>query len=163
MKFTSPAHTTIDAGDGRMIPCDPRNSDYAALLESGAAIEPYAPPPASRSDVDAERNRRTSTFTFSGVVDQLDNMSMAYIDKARVSALAAVLSGKIVGDLTWADPDVDFGWIAADNTFNTMDAHTCLAFGNAAASWKGRHIVAARAIKNLSPIPADYASDARWP
>lgn len=163
MKFSNPEHTIIDAGDGRFIPCNPSNMDYASLLESGASINPYAPPPASRRDVDAERNRRTSTFTFSGVVYQLDEVAAARIDKARVSALAAVLSGKAPGDLKWADPDVDFGWIAADNTFNTMDAHATLAFGNAAASWAGRHIISARVLKNMSTIPADYTANKWWP
>jgi hypothetical protein len=50
-----------------------------------------------------------------------------------------------------------------DNTPTVMDAQTMLAFAQAAASWKREHIYAGRAIKDLSPIPADYAADGRWP
>jgi hypothetical protein len=27
------------------VPCDPANTDYAAVVEQGLSIEPYAPPP----------------------------------------------------------------------------------------------------------------------
>lgn len=114
--------------------------------------------------VDAERDRRLQLFTFAGVLYDFDEQSRALIDKARVSAMNYIIvAGPQPGNLRWADANQDFGWIAADNTFHTMDAETCLSFGTAAASWEGRHILAARAIKNLSTIPADYASDARWP
>ena len=58
--------------------------------------------------------------------------------------------------------DENFTWVAADNTTVKMDAQTTLNFGKAAADWKARHIRAARALKDMSPIPADYASDSRW-
>ena len=44
-----------------------------------------------------------------------------------------------------------------------MDAQTCLAFGTAAASWKAKLIYAGRALKDMSPIPADFAADSHWP
>lgn len=115
-------------------------------------------------DVDAERDRRLQTFTFAGVVYDFDEISRNRIDKARGSALAALIAGAEPGDLRWADPNNDFGWISADNTFHTMDAQTALAFGNAAAAWEGLHIVAARNLKNQNPIPSDYATNASyWP
>lgn len=163
-RFTSPLHSVVDIGGGRTIPADPANSDYAAVVAAGLPVAPYIEPPASKSDVDAERERRLCSFVFSGVAYDFDESSRALIDKARVSAMNYIIvAGPQPGNLRWADANKDFGWIAADNTFHTMDAETCLSFGTSAASWEGRHILAARAIKNLSPIPADYASDARWP
>lgn len=44
MRYLDAAHTIIDAGDGRMIPTDPRNSDYAAILAAGTEIAAYEPP-----------------------------------------------------------------------------------------------------------------------
>lgn len=135
-----------------------------AFLAAGGVIWPYVAPALNSGDVDRERDRRMQTFVFSGVVYDFDESSRALIDKARVSAMNYILvAGPQPGNLRWADANQDFGWIAADNTFHTMDAEACLSFGTSAASWEGRHILAARAIKNLSPIPADYASDARWP
>lgn len=120
--------------------------------------------PLSGVDVDNELVKRLRTITFQGVEYDFDEQSRALIDKARVSAMNYIIvSGPQPGNLRWADPNMDFGWIAADNTFHTMDAETCLSFGTAAASWEGRHILAARAIKNLITVPVDYASDARWP
>lgn len=113
--------------------------------------------------VNAERDRRISKFTFNGVVYDYDPTSSDRIDKARGSALAAIIAGAQPGNLRWADPEVDFGWIAANNSFTLMDAPTTLAFGNAAAAWEGLHIVAARTLKDMTNIPEDYANDSYWP
>lgn len=115
-------------------------------------------------DVDSERDRRMATFTFSGVSYDFDAQSRALIDKARVSATNYIfVHGPQPGNLRWADASVDFGWIAADNTFHTMDAEACVSFGTSAAAWEGRHVLAARALKNMTPIPEDYAAAKWWP
>lgn len=44
MRYLDAAHTVIDDGNGRMIPTDPLNSDYAALLAAGTPIAAYEPP-----------------------------------------------------------------------------------------------------------------------
>lgn len=120
-----------------------------------------------QSRINVERDRRTSRFRFGGIVYDYDALSSDRIDKARGSALAVIIARSgdptLVGDLRWANPNIDFGWIAADNTFQPMDALTTLAFGNAAAAWEGLHIIAARALKDLSTIPEDYADDRHWP
>lgn len=113
--------------------------------------------------INQERDRRLRTFKFGNVVYDFDTVSANRIDKARGSALAAVIAGAQPNDLRWADPNVDFGWIAADNTMHTMDAQTTLAFGNAAAAWEGLHIIAARTLKDMTNIPGDYANDSYWP
>lgn len=155
----------IDAG-GSYLGFVRTEQDFAAMRAAGlwpAGASLRVTPPTA-ADVDAERERRLSSFSFGGVVYDFDEASRALIDKARVSAMNYIIvAGPQPGQLRWADQNLDFGWISADNSFNPMDAQTCLAFGTAAASWEGRHILAARAIKNLSPIPPDYAADARWP
>ncbi len=106
--------------------------------------------------VNAERDRRLKRFTFDGrEFDFCDGRgSDQNIAGAATLALAAVLTG--VG---W---DEQFTWVSADNSTVKMDAQTCLNFGKAAADWKARHISAARALKDMSPIPADFADDSRW-
>ncbi len=73
------------------------------------------------------------------------------------------------GNLAWQrllDPNAppEFRWIAADNTTHAMDAQTAMQFGYAALNHKQAHIFAARALKNMAPIPADFAMNpAYWP
>ncbi len=151
--------------DGASIPADPANVDYAAYLAwvSAGNTAQVVVRSLSPDDVDRERDRRLGAFVFGGVEYDFDTASRALIGKARGSALPAILAGAQVGDYRWADIDNDFGWIDKANEYNLMDAHTCLAFGNAAASWEGRHIIAGRVIKNMTPIPANYASNDWWP
>ncbi len=113
--------------------------------------------------VNFERDRRMATFEFSGVVYDFDSESRDNISGAFALALAAVSAGAQPGDLRWADPDEDFTWIAADNSFVSMDAQTMMAFGQAAGLYKGDLIRTARKIKDLDPVPDDYADDTRWP
>jgi len=96
-------------------------------------------------------------FTFEGrEFDFCDGKgSDQNIAGAATLALAAVLTGGV----GW---DENFTWVAADNTTVPMTAQTCLNFGKTAADWKARHIRAARALKDMRPIPADFADDSRW-
>lgn len=113
--------------------------------------------------VDQERDRRLSVFVFDGVTYDFDAVSRSRIDKAKTNAMAAMELGAEAGNLRWADAEMEFGWIARDNTFVPMDAPTCLAFGLAAAAWEAKLILACRAIKNRNPIPADFDHDSYWP
>ena len=45
MRYANPDHTVIDAGDGRFVPTDPRNSDYAAIAASDVVISAFYQPP----------------------------------------------------------------------------------------------------------------------
>lgn len=119
--------------------------------------------PLASDDVNAERDRRLSAFTYAGKAYDFDAGSRENISGAGTLAMAAIIVGAQVGDLRWADPSVDFVWIAADNSLIPMDAQTCLEFAQAAASWKAKHIYAARALKDLPSIPADYKNDQYWP
>jgi hypothetical protein len=124
------------------------------------AYDPHAPTAAM---VDAERDRRLASFAFGGRRYDFDSDSQTNMAGAGTLALAAIISGKQPGDLRWADPDRDFGWIALDNTLVSMDAQTTMAFAQAAGHWKSSHIMIGRALKNATPIPADFANDAHWP
>jgi hypothetical protein len=117
------------------------------------------------ADVNRERDRRTHYgFMFQGKLYQFDPDSRSRITGAATLAKFAIVAGIQPGNLRWINPAVDFSWIAADNSLTLMDAHTCSAFGDAAAVHEQRHIFAARAIKAMDPIPADYATNnAYWP
>lgn len=128
-----------------------------------AAFEPLPPP--TKTDVDAERDRRIdTTFTFGGVVYQSRPQDRENIaGAAQLATIALTLGGKLPSDYRWHGGGEDFCWIAADNSLVTMDAPTVIAFGQAAAAHKHAHIFAARAIKDADPIPLDYADDGYWP
>jgi len=118
----------------------------------------------ARAAVNAERDRRmTATFAFAGKRYDCDAQSLARITGAATLAGFAMGGGAEVGDLRWHGGNADFTWIAADNSLTTMDAQTCFAFGNAAATNESAHIFAGHAIKAMDPIPADYTNDEYWP
>lgn len=116
-----------------------------------------------KGEVDDERDRRLSKFTFAGTVFDFGGTATVDIAGAGTLALAAIINGAQPGNLRWANPASDFAWIAANNTSVPMDAQTCFAFAQAAAQWRSAHIFAARTIKDTNPIPADYTANARWP
>lgn len=137
------------------------HDDMAALgigkLETADAI--------TSAMVDTERDRRLMTFAFQGrVYDFADSKgSEQNISNAAMQALGAIMLGAQPGDLNWADPSYGFVWISHNNETVPMDAETCQAFGVAAQAWKRNHILAARVLKNTSPIPENYADPSWWP
>lgn len=136
-------------------------SPYVPLFH-GVPVQPPAP---TSSDVDRERDRRIAAgFRFNGVLYQSRQTDRENMAGASTTALAAIINGSEPGNLRWADPDNDFDWIAADNTLQPMDAHTVFEFGRAAMTHKQAHIFAARTIKDMVPIPDDYAmNNEYWP
>ena len=118
----------------------------------------------ARAAINAERDRRLgTTFIFAGKSYDCDTASLARITGAATLAGFAMGAGAAAGNLRWHGGAADFMWIAADNTLTTMDAQTCFAFGNAAATNQSAHIFAGKAIKAMDPIPADYTDDKHWP
>lgn len=126
---------------------------------------PPAPvPPVTTTQVNAERDRRIADgLSFGGKPFNFDPASKARVAGAATLAGFAMAAGAQAGDLRWHGGDSDFTWIAGDNSLVTMDAQTCFAFGQAAAAWETANIFAARALKDQSPIPADFADDSYWP
>lgn len=136
---------------------------YSAIQapEEGPTEEPTFTP----SMVDAERDRRIEAgFEFQAVWYQSRQQDRENMSGAAVAALAAMVAGAQVGDLRWHGGNADFAWIAADNTMTPMDAQTVFALGQAAMAHKQAQIFAGRALKDLDPIPEDYATnETYWP
>jgi len=125
-------------------------------------VEP-APRP-TEADVGAERDRRLNDdFEFQGKMYQRDERSLSRITGAATLAGFAMGAGAQAGNLRWANPAQDFGWIASDDTVTPMDAQTCFAFGQAAAAVESALVFAAAAIRAMNPIPYDFTDDAYWP
>ncbi|MBE9635786.1 DUF4376 domain-containing protein [Salipiger mangrovisoli] len=121
-------------------------------------------PPVTAEDVTAERDRRINGgFTFGGVAYQTRPEDRENMAGASTAALSAIMNGAQVGDVYWHGGATPFSWIAQDNTLTEMDAQTMFAFGQAAMEHKQAHIFAAREIKDMDPIPQDFADDSRWP
>jgi len=167
-EYTNEQHTQIRRlSDGASIPAVGGNRDYREAMEwvaQGNVITPWAAPPITSADVNRERDRRMEVFTFGGkeyAIRQSDG-SLANVSGAGTLALGAMVAGAQPGNLRWADPAVDFSWIAEDNTQTTMDAQTTWAFAQAAAAWRKQMIFNARILKDLPTIPANYTDNSHW-
>lgn len=156
-----PGRTLVAAG---ALPVAP---GWTFAGETWQPPEPQAPAPDPQfaaARVDIERDRRiVRCFTFAGVAFQLDERSQQRITAMGADARFAIAAGAQAGNLRWADPAADFAWIATDNALVPMDAPTMVAFSNAAKLWVARHTYAARALKDMDPIPADPTNNGYWP
>jgi len=127
---------------------------------------PTEEPVVTAAMVDAVRDIRiASGFGFGGNVYQTRPEDRENIAGAATAALAAIMvNGAQPGDFRWHGGENDFEWIAADNTTHPLDAQSMFAMGQAAMAHKQAHIWAARALKDMDPIPVDYATNASyWP
>lgn len=132
-------------------------------LYDGENFTPPPPPATTAAEVNAERDRRLEMdFEFQGVMFQRDETSMKRINGAGTLALGAIVNGAQPGDLFWHGEPDPFGWIASDNSVVQMDAQTMFGFGQAAAAVESRLVFAAKALRDMDPIPEDYADDAYW-
>jgi hypothetical protein len=64
--------------------------------------------------------------------------------------------------LRWATADRDFYWINASNTKVPMDAPTMVNVSRAMVASKNNLTMAARALKDMAIIPADYVDNKWW-
>lgn len=114
--------------------------------------------------VNEERDRRlVMDFEFQGVMFQRDPKSMSRITGAAALAGFAMGQGAVAGNYFWHGGANPFTWIASDNSLIQMDAPTTFAFGQAAAAVETTIIFAAKALREMDPIPADYTDDQYWP
>lgn len=116
------------------------------------------------ADLNAERDRRIAAgFVYGGNLFDFDDRAKANISGAAQLAFMAIVAGAQPEDLFWNGGLSPFTWIAADNSLVTMDAQTVVEFGRTAAQHEQSHIFAARALKDMEPIPLDYMDDSYWP
>lgn len=127
------------------------------LPEEAAALAP------SESMITEERDRRINDgIDFMGHRFQTDNDSRENINGASTFAVAAIMGGAKAGDTRWNKGGEEFTWLTVDNTKVPMDAFTMLEFGKTVANYKANLIYKCRQIKDMTPIPLDYQSDAYW-
>lgn len=147
-------------GINMFVPDDIENRDRQAIAEweaAGNIIPPYLAPLPATADVDAERDQRIAAgFTYNGVFFQSRQFDLDNIRSMATAASVKIVQGAQDGDLRWFDPEADFYWIAADNSHVQMSAPEMVAFAMVAATWGSKHILAASALKKMTPIPADY-------
>lgn len=133
------------------------------MFWDGGKMVPSLPKKPKPKDVKKERDRRLhSDFEFNGKMFQRDQESLARITGAATLAGFAIAGGAQPGNLRWANSNVDFGWIASDDTVVPMDAQTAFAFGQVAAGVETAIIFAAKSLREMNPIPEDYTDDKWW-
>ena len=116
------------------------------------------------AEIRVERDRRLNDdFEFQGVLYQRDQVSLARITGAATLAGFAMGAGAQPGNFRWHGGSTDFAWIASGNSTTTMDAQTCFAFGQAAAAVETGIVFAAKALREMDPIPEDITNPALWP
>lgn len=134
------------------------------LAEDHPEVVAFLNPPPTKDDVNAERDKRiASGVPYGGYVYDFDAVSKDNIIGAATLAKFAMIAGAGAGNYRWATPDTDFTWIVQSNEKVPLDAPTMSALGDIAASWTTRHFYAARAIKDMDQIPADFTDDKYWP
>ncbi|PZU85219.1 MAG: hypothetical protein DI528_12855 [Shinella sp.] len=173
----NPENPLVPAFATTIAPPDARDGFVRIFNGTQWAYAPVPPdqetegePTISMSDrVDMERDARINGgFIFEGVRYQSRSGDRENIAGAKSLATDALALGAPEGDYTWQhllDPTAPetFQWIAEDNSEHPMDAQTMVRFGYAALAHKQRLIFAARAIKNMTPIPEDFATNnAYW-
>lgn len=125
----------------------------------------YVPPVGITAEmVNQERERRMrGTFSFIGKEFDCNQVSLQRITGAATLAGFWLASLGDPESVFWHGGTEPFAWIAHDNSINVMDAGTVFDFGKAAAANETAHIFAARALKDMTPIPENYTSDIYWP
>lgn len=143
---------------------NPFDVSWPDLPDAPYQIEFTAENPPTVAAVNEERDRRLLLdFEFQSVMFQRDPKSVQRIAGAASLAGFAIGQGAQAGDYYWHGGTQPFSWIASDNTVMHMDAQTVFAFGQKAAERETLIIFAAKQLREMTPIPLDYADDAYWP
>ena len=153
--------------DSGQIYLEPGHPDYQAVFAGSlGAVAPYvapSPPEVTSYQVNEERDRRMhSQFDFNTWTFDSNTAALNRITGAATLAGFALAAGAQAGDYLWHGGTTPFSWILNDNSVIQIDAPTMFAIGQAAATWGAAHVFAARALKDMDPIPADFADDAHW-
>jgi hypothetical protein len=149
-------------------PADPEahgRQIHARILGDQVAIAPHqADMTVTGADVDRECDRRLrGTAAFGAHTFQTDQLSLIRIAGAGSLAAAALVAGAQPGDYRWHGGGEDFVWFSADNTAVPLDAQAMFSFAQAMAIREGDFVRASRALKGMTPIPADFTDNRYWP
>lgn len=144
--------------------------EYEYLQNQTIEVDPETmEPPITSEKVNKERDRRIQAgFIYNGKVFDNDPISKSRIIGGAALAIAALMNAMINqtpiehGNYYWDNGFEPFGWIVQDNTVMPLDVYQMIELGQVAAAWEKRHIDAAYALKNMSPIPRDYKDDMYW-
>lgn len=167
LQYANESQTVIQAkrqdGSWRIIEAgDPEwgGIDHSTVL----AHEPEPIPSATPYDVDAELERRQCLdISIGNHTFQCCPISQRRIDRAAFWAQDAIMNGHgAVGDYKWNSNEEDFEWILADNTRLKMDAPSVVDLASRIAKRNSRLVLKARDLKDMDPIPDDYADDSYW-
>lgn len=128
---------------------------------------PPPDPPAHQptaEDVKAERDRRLEgCFTYDGVHYDCDRVSMIRIAGAGALAGFWISQGNDPDSNLWHGEAEPFVWIDHYENAVVLTASQMFGMSMAAADNEQAHILAGRALKEMDPIPLNYADDVWWP
>ncbi len=158
----------ISAEDGWVVPgssviaAEP-HWKIGGAYDNGVYTDP-ADPAGTIAQINTERDRRLLLgFTYGGNPYDFDPTSKIRISGAGTLAGFAVAAGAPEGYLYWHGGVDAFSWILQNNETAQLDAHQMFALAQYAAQWESRHVFAARVLKDLDPIPANYSDNSYWP
>lgn len=141
MRYLDAAHTMIDAGNGRMIPVDPGNRHYVAIVEAGTQIADYVPGqsvsepsgPVTIEMVKAEAARR--------ILDRYPLWKQVNMDSRETELIKLMITRS--------------AWTASEAAeVQGIDA---------AHAWIRSVRAASDVLEAAQTIPDDYANDRHWP
>lgn len=124
---------------------------------TGATVVPYSPPPAavSGADVNAERTRRI----ISGKV--IDGVHVTGSDDDARNLMSLALGAQM--RLAAGDTETVTTFRDGDNVDHQLTPAQLLSLWQQSAEYVSALYAASWALKEMEPIPADFASDGRWP
>ncbi len=144
--------TIIDTATGQTVTRE-ATAEEAAEFPAAAAPTP--------DDVAAERARRILaglTITVPGHATPVrltgDQQTRDNLQALAMAAQMRVAAGDTTTPTTWRD---------ADNADHVLTPPQLLALWSAAAAYVGAVYAASWALKDATPIPADYADNTHWP
>lgn len=125
-----------------------------------AAYEPPAPAPVTGASVNAEHDRRVlagKTFTLAGYGD----VPLEGSARTQIVLLALDRNAERLKDQGVTDPVLML--TDRDNTDHYLTPDQIISLVSLGTAWMQEMHDAKRTLKEMEPIPADYASDTHWP
>lgn len=150
----------VEIQEGQGVDDDP--AAWVVNLATGA-LE-YRGRVPEREEINLERDARIAAgFAFGRALYQFRAEDKQRIAGAATLAGFALAQGAASGNFYWHGGSQPFTWITADNSPVMLDASAMFTLGQVAANHETVHIFAARALKDATIAPLDYADDHHWP